>query len=88
MHAGFLSSSLVMSGAYLIVNAFDIVGVTAMCLGLLGGMFSFLYRVSLEQNKEKRTAAAHEILKGLILKFLQTVNNANVPPSRSEKTIH
>lgn len=88
MKVGLLSSSMVVSGAYLIVNSFLTLGGITMGLGVFGGMMSFLYQVTLEQNKEKRNLEIFEISKSLLTKLLQIAQDMNVIAQKNKHTVH
>jgi hypothetical protein len=88
MRTGVLASSLVFSGSYLIVNAYQTFGGFLVGCGLVGGIISFLYQVTLDQNKEKRALEVFEISKGLLGKLLQAINDIQVISQQIDKTVH
>jgi hypothetical protein len=79
---------MVASGAYLIANSYQTLGGITMGLGVFGGMVSFLYQITLDQNKEKRRAEVFEISKGLLAKLLQAIQDVNVIAQKVDRTVH
>lgn len=88
MSTGLLSTSLVVSGTYLIVNSYQTFGGFLVGCGIIGGSINFLYQLSLALNKEKRGLEIFEISKGLITKLLQVVNEFSVISQQIKETIH
>ena len=88
MKVGLVSESLVISGAYLISQSNHVLGGICLGTGVLGGMISYLYNVTLEQGAEKRRAEIYEISKGLVAKLLQAVNDVNIIKQHVDKTVH
>lgn len=88
MKAGLVSESLVLSGAYLITQSNQVLGGICLGTGVLGGIVSYLYCVTIQQNTEKRKSEIYEISKGLIAKLLQAANDVNIIAQRVDKTVH
>lgn len=88
MRNGLLSSSMVLSGTYLLVNSFQVLGGIVLGTGVLGGMVSFLYQVTLAQNKEKRGIEVFEISKSLLTKLLQVIQDVDVIAQKHRHTVH
>ena len=88
MKVGLVSESLVLSGAYLITQSNQVLGGICLGTGVLGGIVSYLYGVTIQQNTEKRKSEIYEISKGLIAKLLQAANDVNIIAQRVDKTVH
>ena len=88
MKVGLVSESLVLSGAYLISQSNHTLGGICLGCGVLGGIFSYMYNVTLTQSSEKRKAEIYEISKGLVAKILQAANDVSVIAQRVDKTVH
>ena len=88
MKVGLVSESLVLSGAYLISQSNPVLGGICMGAGVLGGIVSYLYNVTIQQNTEKRKVEIYQISKGLIAKLLQAANDVSVIAQHSNKTVH
>ena len=88
MKVGLVSESLVLSGTYLISQSNHVLGGICMGVGVLGGIISYLYNVTLVQATEKRRAEIYEICKGLVAKLLEAVHDVSVIAQRSDKTVH
>ena len=88
MKVGLVSESLVLSGAYLISQSNHVLGGICLGSGVLGGLVSYLYNVTLEQGAEKRRSEIYEIFKGVVAKLLQAVNDVNIIKQHVDKTVH
>ena len=88
MKAGLVSESLVLSGAYLITQSNQVLGGICLGAGVLGGLFSFMYDVTLKQSAEKRRSEVFEISKGLLGKLLQAINDINILAQKVDRTVH
>lgn len=88
MKVGLVSESLVLSGAYLITQSNQVLGGICLGAGVLGGLVSYMYNVTIHQATEKRRSEIYEISKGLIAKLLQAANDVSVIAQRSDKTVH
>jgi len=88
MRVGLVSESLVLGGIYLISNANPTLGGICLGTGVFGGIFSFLYNVTLNQATEKRRTEAFEISKGLLHKLLQVINDIGHISQKPDHTVH
>ena len=88
MKVGLVSESLVLGGIYLISNSNPTLGGICLGAGTLGGLFSFMYDVTLSQSSEKRKSESFEIFKGLLGKLLQAINEISAISQKSSNTIH
>lgn len=88
MKVGLVSESLVLSGAYLISQSNHVLGGICLGSGVLGGLVSYMYNVTIRQSSERRSAEIYEISKGLIVKLLQAANDVSVIAQRVDKTVH
>jgi hypothetical protein len=88
MGIGFLSSALVMSGAYIFVQDSEILGGICLAVGVFGGIVRFAYDVQQQQRAEKRREELFEISKGIVLNVIQAINDTNDTAKQTKKTIH
>lgn len=88
MRVGLVSESLVLGGIYLISNANPTLGGICLGTGVLGGIFDFLYNVTLNQATEKRRTEVFEISKGLLNKLLQVINDIGHISQKPDHTVH
>jgi len=88
MRTGFVSESLVIAGTYSIVNGQAALGGTMLGCGVFGGLFSFMYNVTLAQSTEKRRSEIFEISKGLLAKLLQAFQDVNAISQKIDRTVH
>lgn len=88
MRVGLVSESLVLGGVYLISQSNPALGGICLGTGVLGGLVSFMYGVTLSQASEKRYTEVFEISKSLLSKLLQAINDVSAIAKRVDHTVH
>ena len=85
----FVSESLIFGGVYAGTHQNPVIGLTLICLGILGGISSFLYHVSLSQNEETRKTMIYAEIKRFFDFFAKTIHAVGIDESKNKNpTIH
>ena len=84
----FVSEALLCAGAYIYVSGFFILGSVMLGLGLLGGIISYLYKVSILNAKEKRASDLFEVFKGFLIGTIRTINDSHAQYTKPDRTVH
>lgn len=89
MKVNFVSETLVLSGAYLIVTHGPALGGVLLGAGVMGGMISFLFSMATLQKKVARHEEIFEIIKGILTKGLQIIHDIDIVNKKENgKTVH
>ena len=82
----FVSESLIFSGAYLLTTNFSWVGFVLISLGVVGGISSFMYNVSLSQTLETRKAMIYADVKSFFESFTKTAREIGINELQKKDT--
>lgn len=89
MNVNFVSETMVLSGAYLIVAHGPTLGGILLGAGVIGGIISFLFSVATLQKRVARHEEIFEIIKGILTKGLQVIHDIDIVNKKeNSRTVH